>query len=97
MICEPVPAAAVQLVPVCEALPRAVIGRRVKLVVAVSPEPFGCIDLVGLVQFVRELHQLNVAINAALLDNAAVRCRAVVVVPDFCSAVVVSRMNASRV
>lgn len=82
MICEPVPAAAVQLVPACEALPRAVIGRRVNLVIAVFPEPFGRIGLAGLVQLVRELHQLNVAINTVLLDNAAVRCRAVVVGPD---------------
>lgn len=75
MVCEPVSAAAVQLVPDCETLARTVIGRWVNLVVVIFPEPFGCIDLVGLVQFVRELHQLNVAINAALLDNAAVRCR----------------------
>ena len=65
MICEPVPAAAVQLVPVCKALPRAVIGRRVKLIVAICPEPLGGIVLVDLVQLVRELHQLNVAVNAA--------------------------------
>ena len=57
MICEPVPAAAVQLVPVCEALPGAVIGRRVKLVVAICPEPLGGIVLVEVVQLVRELHQ----------------------------------------
>lgn len=84
MICEPVPTAAVQLVPVCETLAGTVVGCGVKLIVAICPEPLGGIVFVDLVQLVREPHQLNVAIYAALLDNAAVRCRTVVVGPDLC-------------
>lgn len=75
MICEPVPTAAVQLVPVCETLTGTVIGCGAKLIVAICLEPLGGIVLIDLVQLVREPHQLNVAINAVLFDNAAVRCR----------------------
>lgn len=66
MICEPVPTAAVQLVPVCEALTGTVIGCGAKLIVAICLEPLGGIVLIDLVQLVREPHQLNVAINAVV-------------------------------